>query len=60
MRRWRNRLTEALSSVIQLEAHVALTAVPDARHGDTPAVLAEGAVGLAHVGDVLGLDNTGT
>lgn len=54
------KLTDALSSSIQPEAHVALTAITDARHGDTPAIQAEVAVGLAHVGDILGLDNNGT
>lgn len=53
-------IINALSSSIQPEAHVALTAISNARHGDTSAIQAEVAVGLAHVGDVLGLDNRGT
>lgn len=53
-------IIDAFSSSVQLEAHVALTAVSNPRHGDTSAVQAEVAVGLAHVGDVPGLDNKGT
>lgn len=51
----------ALPSSVQLEAHVALTAITHApRHGDAPAIQAEVAVGLAHVGDILGLDDDRT
>lgn len=53
-------IINALSPCIQLEAHVALTAITNTRHGNTPAIQAEVTVGLAHVGDILGLDNNGT
>lgn len=47
-------LTKALSSSIQPVSHVALAAISDPpRHGDTPAIQTEVAVGLAQVGDVL-------
>lgn len=50
----RTELTKALSSSIQPVSHVALAAISDpSRHGDTPAIQTEVAVGLAHVGDVL-------
>lgn len=49
---------DAFFPAVQPESHVALAAVPNTpRCGDAPAVQAEVAVGLAHVGDVLGLDN---
>lgn len=51
---------DALSSSIQVVAHVALAAVADAGQGDTPAVQTQVAKGLAHVCDVLGLDNRRT
>lgn len=54
------KLTNALSSSIQPEAHVALTPITNTGHGNTPAIQAEVAVGLAHVGDILGLDNKWT
>lgn len=47
-------IIDALSPCIQLEAHVALTAVTNARHRDAPAIQAEVAEGLTHVGDILG------
>lgn len=51
-------IVDALSSTVQPEAHVTLAPVPDgARHRDTPAVQTQVPVGLAHVGDVLRLDN---
>lgn len=53
-------LTQALSSSIQLEAHVALTTISNARHGDAPAIQAEVTEGLTHVGDVLREDNPGS
>lgn len=50
----KTELTKALSSSIQPVSHVALAAISDpSRHGDTPAIQTEVAVGLAHVGDVL-------
>lgn len=52
-----SKLTDALSPSIQPVPHVALAAISDARHGDAPAIQAEVAVGLAHVGNILGLDN---
>lgn len=51
----KTQLTKALSSSIQPESHVALAAISDpSGHWDTPAIQTEVAVGLAHVGDVLG------
>lgn len=51
----KTELTKALPSPIQPVAHVALAAISDpSRHGDTPAIYTEVAVGLAPVGDVLG------
>lgn len=50
-------IIDALPPAVHLEAHVALTAVSDAGHRDAPAVQTQVAIGLAHVGDVLSLDN---
>lgn len=49
---------DALSSTVQPEAHVTLTPVAEgAGHWDAPAVQTQVPVGLAHVGDVLSLDD---
>lgn len=53
-------IIQALSSSIQPEAHVALTTISNARHGDAPAIQAEVTEGLTHVGDVLREDNPGS
>lgn len=44
--------TDTLSSYIQLEAHVALTAIVIPRQGDTSAIQAEVTDRQAHVGDI--------
>lgn len=53
-------IINALSPYIQPEPHVALTAISNARHWDAPAIQAQVAVGLAHIGDILSLDNRRT
>jgi hypothetical protein len=47
-------LTQAHSSAVQFEAHVALAAVSDPHRGDTPPTQTQVWEGLADVGYVLG------